>query len=504
MRHYKPINEMTDVADDLRIYFTDYFAVTAEDLAEYGTFNVSLHSDLPLFIDPFLLFNSTREDYRALHDGIIRYVAFLRDKSAAGVLHDDQLRAWFTFSEVGQTWLGFSRTGNRGRGLGMKFARALNRNLNTIFASFGKEKVTQGSHIEKLCLIEDGVGRDNISDFTTNLIKEHLLEFTQTFARQYLPSTQRKRYAIAKVRFNYTTESWESVTYELPSLNDDYVVLCPLNLLTKDDTWINRGDLIHDYEQITESVPSGQLRAQINNYFLKVLPEQPTELEWRDAVARVYREFPELIEYFIRLKEDNGDRAQALSDLKVALSNRLYVKQVREFSNLLNLSTPFYSTGGNTYEEAHQKVAFLKGVIENKGGWRLFYIENKPVKREDDVQILFRLTWHASPSSVTREANDGRGPVDFKISRGAKDQTLLEFKLASNSQLRRNLQHQAEIYKAASDADRAIKVIVFFTDSERERVQSLLRDLGLENERDVVMIDARSDNKISASKATSH
>jgi hypothetical protein len=66
------------------------------------------------------------------------------------------------------------------------------------------------------------------------------------------------------------------------------------------------------------------------------------------------------------------------------------------------------------------------------------------------------------------------------------------------------LQHQAEIYKAASDADRAIKVIVFFTDSERERVQSLLRDLGLENERDIVMIDARSDNKISASKATSH
>jgi len=495
---------MTAVGNDLRIYFSDYFAVAPQVLEEYGTFNVSLHSDLPLFIDPFLLFNSQRNEYRALHDSIIKYVAFLRDKSAAGALSDDQLRAWFMFSEVEQTWLGFSRTGNRGRGLGMKFARALNKNLNTIFASFGAEEVTHGSHIEKLCLIETGVGRDNISDFTTNLIKQHLLEFTQEFARENLPRAQRKRFAVPKVRFNYSTETWESASYELPAIGDDYVVLCPKDLLTKDDTWINRGDLINDYDQITESVPSGQLRAQINNYFVKVLPEQPSEPEWREAVARVYREFPELIEYFIRLKEENGDRAQALSDLKVALSSRLYVTQVREFAHLLSQSTPFYATPGNTYAEAHEKVLFLKNVIENKGGWRLFYVEGKPVRKEDDVQILFRLTWHASPSSVTREANDGRGPVDFKVSRGARDQTLVEFKLASNSQLRRNLKHQAEIYMAASDADRAIKVIVYFSDSEREKVLSLLRELGLDRSRDVVLIDARSDNKISASRANSH
>lgn len=495
---------MAEMDDNLRIYFSDYFAVSPELLDEYGTFNVSLHSDLPLFIDPFLLFNSQRSEYRALHDGIIKYVAFLRAKSSAGALTDDQLRAWFMFSEVEQTWLGFSRNGNRGRGLGMKFARALNKNLNTIFASFGEEQLTEGSHIEKLCLVESGVGRDNISDFTTNLIKEYLLDFTQTFARDNLPPTHRKRFGIPKVRFNYSTESWESAVYELPAVDGDYVVLCPKDVLTKDDTWINRGDLINDYDQITASVSSGQLRAQINNYFAKVLPEQPTEPEWRDAVALVYREFPELIEYFIRLKEENGDRAQALSDLKVALSSRLYVTQVREFAHLLNVSTPFYTTPDNTYAEARAKVLFLKNVIENNAGWRLFYIDGKPVRKEDDVQILFRLTWHASPSSVTREANDGRGPVDFKISRGSADQTLVEFKLASNSQLKRNLKHQAEIYMAASGTDRAIKVIVYFSDGELEKLQSMLRDLELSDNPDVILIDARSDNKLSASKANAH
>lgn len=495
---------MTEPEQTLRIYFSDYFAVSPETLEEYGAFNVSLHSDLPLFIDPFLLFNSQRKEYRALHDGIIRYVAFLRDKSTGGTLSDDQLRAWFIFSEVEQTWLGFSKEGNHGRGLGMKFARALNKNLHSIFASFGAEQVTHGSHIEKLCLIEKGVGRDNISDFATNLIKEFLLEYTQAFARDNLPAAQRKQFSVPKTRFNYHTETWESATYELPFTGHSYVLLCPKDLLTKDDTWINRVDLIHDYEAIAESVPSGQLRAQIHNYFLKVLPTEPTEPEWRDAVARVYQEFPELIEYFIRLKEDNGDRAQALSDLKVALSGRLYVAQVREFTQLLALQTPFYRTPSNTYEEARAKVAFLKSVIEDKGGWKLFYVDGKPVRKEDDLQILFRLTWHASPSSVTREANDGRGPVDFKISRGARDQTLVEFKLASSSQLRRNLQHQAEVYMAASDADRALKVIVYFTEADRLRVSGILRDLGLERNKDVILIDARADNKPSGSKASAH
>lgn len=55
------------------IYFSDFFMVTPETLEEYGAFNVSLINDLPLFIDPFLLFDSEEARYQALHDEIIRY-----------------------------------------------------------------------------------------------------------------------------------------------------------------------------------------------------------------------------------------------------------------------------------------------------------------------------------------------------------------------------------------------------------------------------------------------
>lgn len=166
----------------MRIYFSDFFEVSEDKIAEYGAFNSSLINDLPLFVDPFLLFNSKKDEFKKLHSDIIKYMAFLRDMSNEEGIHIGLLKSWFMFPEVKQNWFGYSKIGNGGSGLGAKFASSLNENLNTVFNNFGREKVTTGSHLEKLCLIKDGVGRDAISDFTTNLIKESLLKYTQEFA----------------------------------------------------------------------------------------------------------------------------------------------------------------------------------------------------------------------------------------------------------------------------------------------------------------------------------
>ena len=180
-----------------RIYFSDFFEVDPVVLEGYGAFNVSLINDLPLFIDPFLLFDSEDKRYRDLHESIINYVKFLRDASAV-----DQPMArglmdhWFRFPEVKQNWLGFSRNGNAGSGLGNQFATALQRNLHVVFKDFGAETITKGSHLEKLCLLGNGVGRDHLSDFTTNLIKKFLLEYTQEFAAAQVERSKRKVFNI--------------------------------------------------------------------------------------------------------------------------------------------------------------------------------------------------------------------------------------------------------------------------------------------------------------------
>jgi hypothetical protein len=128
-------------------------------------------------------------------------------------------------------------------------------------------------------------------------------------------------------------------------------------------------------------------------------------------------------------------------------------------------------------------------------------VNGQPIERETDLHILYRMTWFASESDVTREANDGRGPVDFKVSKGSKDKALVEFKLASNSQLKRNLKNQAPIYEKASDAAKTIKVIVYFTAAEKKRVEGILKELKMTGDPNVVLVDARNDNKPSGSKA---
>ena len=129
-------------------FFNEYFGIAEELLTEFGAFNVSLINDLPLFIDPFLLFHSENDEYQQLHDEIIQYVTFLRDRSVAGTVNKDLLKAWYFFPEIKQNWLGFSVIGNSGSGLGMRFAKALHANLGRTFADFGEEQVTAGSHLE--------------------------------------------------------------------------------------------------------------------------------------------------------------------------------------------------------------------------------------------------------------------------------------------------------------------------------------------------------------------
>lgn len=488
----------------MNIYFTDYFGVSKAILEEYGAFNVSLVTDLPLFIDPFLLFNSNRPEYQALHDDIIRYLRFLRTKSEKGGISQALIKAWYCFGEVKQNWLGFCETSNTGRGLGKNFAGVLDANLVHVFQNFGNEKITKGSHLEKLCLIKTGVGRDMISDFTTNLIKDYLLSYTAIFAEKQISPDLLRTVAVQRSYFSYDTERWMPKTYRLPFCADDFVILTPKDILTKDETWINHSDMVHNFEDIPDAVENDQLRAEINNYFYMMIPRdrEPTKDEYREAISSTLARFPELIDYYIKLKEETGDEAVASSTLKVWESNLMYIRQFGSLADLLQRTTSFYRIPGYTLDETREKIHFFKDIIENKGGYRIFYgSTGEPLRQERDVHILFRLVWHGTSSDVSREVDDGRGPADYKISRGATDKTLVEFKLAGNTQLKRNLLKQLELYQKASDAQAGFKVIIYFSEQELIRVQGILRELKMEDDARIVLVDARSDNKPSASKA---
>jgi len=487
---------------ELKIYFSDFFGVDENIIEDYGAVNISLINDLPLFIDPFLLFNSEKEEYQNIHKSIISYLLFLKEKAALNTnAPHGMLNAWYKFSEVKQTWLGFSLSGNSGRGLGDDFAIHLYDGLRTTFSDFGNESIPQSPHLEKLCLISNKVGRDKVSDFTTNFAKEYLLEYTQNFAQQHLDATLCEEFSISRARFDYDLEKWVTLKYTLPCIDNNFVLLTPKDMLTRDETFINRKDMIKNLDKLALAVEDATLRFELNNYFVNVLSKKSKDLpkkEKDDAAVRLIKTHPQLIDHYLKYKEDNEQSATSISEEAVSEITLLFNTQLPDLVSLLNNNTKFYDEPIGSYEAAYNRVIYLKQVIENMDGYRIFYIDGKPIKRESDLQVMYKLLWFATGFDVNSEVNNGRGPVDFKVSKGSRDKTLVEFKLASNTKLKHNIAKQVEVYKEANQTDQAIKVILCFSDAECERVNKILTELGLYNNKNIVLIDA-SNEKISAS-----
>lgn len=489
------------------VYFSDFFDITEETLQEFGAFNISLINDLPLFIDPFLLFGNDKEEYQKLHEEIINYLVFLKEKAATGTMSDAQIKAWYCFPEVKQNWLGYSLFGNGGTGLGLDFGNALSSSMHIVFRDLTHETITTTSHLEKAGLFSIGIGRDNISDFTCNLIKAYLLEYSQAFANAHLNEDQKRKLTIKKTYFNYDLERWMPKEFTLPYYGGDYIILTPRDILTKDDNWINNHDLIGDFDNICDTIPNEQLRAEIHNYLLKRIPQkednkQPTQKEMNKAIHETIRQFPTIIDYYIKQKEENKDGAIRSSEIKVDEVEEVFVKNVQELVRQLTSQTNFYSVAEtDAHTAALKRIEYLKVFIEDNDGYKLFYHKGQPLKREADLQRIYRLTWFASSFDVNQEPNNGRGPVDYSISKGSKDKTLVEFKLASNSQLKRNLLNQVKIYEQANQTKSSIKVILYFDTAEYLKVTEILKELELDSDPNVIIIDAGQDNKPSASTA---
>lgn len=482
-----------------QLLFNQYFEIDQCLLDRYGALNICLEADLPLFVDPFLLFSSTNPEYRDLHDKIVGHLIFLRalaiDNPAIGL-------TLFQFPEVRQNWLGHSKWGNNGKGLGPRFARNLIGAFNGFYRNFGAETVTDTSHIEKLTLVGSGIGRDFISDFTTNLMFEFLLGYSEKFAKQNLSNHQRKTFTV-RCAFDRELMVWHPRSFELPYFykgdrDEDFILLTPVDILTKDEAFICHSDFTSQFRVIANSLGNAALRDAVNLYFSSRLPANPKKDDIERAIDATVQKYPEILDYYIKKKESEKDKASALSSEKVAKLRDELLATLTEFCKHIFANSDFYETKPTSYNEALKRAHFLKQVIEDNDGYRIFYKNGKPIASEDTVQRIFRLTWFASPHDVNSEVNNGRGPADYKISFGGRDSTIVEFKLGSSTSLKKNLMNQTDIYKKASKSISDIKVILCYTKAEIANVVRILKGLKQENAENVIVIDAT--RKASASK----
>ncbi len=489
-----------------KTYFSEYFEIEHDLLESEDILDVSLVCDNPAFADPFLIFANPK--YKDLHTFIISYLQFLRDEAISNkTLSKGQFEHYYKFPEVKQVWLGYSVEGNAGLGLGRDFADSLFDSLHSIFKNFGDEKITESAHIEKLCLLKEGVGVDKISDFTLNLIKAHLLKKTQDFAVKNINKKYLKEFAVEKVYFNPTTKTWEGARFNLPAYTwngvESFIILVPNDILAKEDTWISKSDFLKNNQSIFSAVSNDELREKMNRFFhdnlltklnkKKKLVKDESVKSKLHALRATVREYPDLLDYYIKQKEDARDDA-----LKTHMAA---AESINFFEDTDHVKDSFLEKKYGpvrSYQDCLERLTFYKHVLEsNAKNLKLHGQEFQ----EKHLQLLFKMTTYNSLFNYDSEVNNGRGPIDFIISMGSQDKTGLEFKLASNTKLKQNLMNQTDVYKVDSNLKYIIKVIFYFSTKDLERANKIIAEIKNPPENEtLLLIDCRVKESASNTK----
>jgi hypothetical protein len=137
-----------------------------------------LNEDIPLYVDPFLLWKSPSQQDNALHTAITNSFnaigrLFLReDETAIGIL--------IQLSECEEVGLGTSGTKQ-----GMRMGNALARRVLSTFKDIPQIRANGFQHMEALQLVIEGFSKDRVSDIACCLMKSFLADYTVQHCEKY-------------------------------------------------------------------------------------------------------------------------------------------------------------------------------------------------------------------------------------------------------------------------------------------------------------------------------
>lgn len=138
-----------------------------------------LDEDIPLYVDPFLLWKSPSMQDNALHTTMLTAFDRLIKMFAAGH-RQGAVNVLVSLSECDEAGLG-SASDRKGRRIGRPLAEEALAALAEVPAilALGIQ------HIEILQLVVDGIGKDRVSDITCSLLKSFLVDYTAEQSRRH-------------------------------------------------------------------------------------------------------------------------------------------------------------------------------------------------------------------------------------------------------------------------------------------------------------------------------
>jgi len=134
------------------------------------------------------------------------------------------------FSEIGETRLGMSRTGYRGRGAAAELGTRIWNELDT--NPLCKHTIATLKYIEDIPVFVEGIDKDILSDITVRIVFETLEQFTTDMVTKY-PTlrTHRPMQTFNVDYWNNTTGKWANKSVLLPSADGKPLLLVPKNLV---------------------------------------------------------------------------------------------------------------------------------------------------------------------------------------------------------------------------------------------------------------------------------
>ena len=207
-----------------------------------------LDEDIPLYIDPFLLWKSPSQQDNSLHTTLINsfnFVGqlFLKDENAA-------IEILIKISECNEVGLGVSKN-KQGKRIGENLAYDV---LGT-FKNIPQIYKRGFTHFEEIQLLVNNFSKDRVSDIAANFLKSFLIDYTiQNCQKHNIPSSK-----IDMEYFNTKKGKIVSEKVDLPSnpTNNMPILLVPKRWL-RAIPWLNFEDYFKHYISTSNKLLSGQ------------------------------------------------------------------------------------------------------------------------------------------------------------------------------------------------------------------------------------------------------
>jgi hypothetical protein len=344
--------------------------------------NIPLHTDIWLFIDPFAISQRVDPWSQECHRTLFSYFQHIVDFIRAGRLNEARALL-LCLREPNEIRFGLSMKRPAGAGIGLYQAQQLFEALRD------SQAVKTGflSSLEECELMIEGIGRDKISDLTTNVIRAHLIAYTQQQCGLLNVTLQQVPMAPC---FDAQTMQWESGYHQVPVWKGKPVVLVPKA--------IARYSTAYDHQKYYDHFVLNYLRQEAldaSSSLVNVLKNGKRVVYKKD----LKRQFPCTKEFLYNFSREHREiladyRSELVLLEKTGRAGPVSEEDERVISEALAAALTSISAGNAKAAEYH---SLMIGIVEF-----IFFPNLLSPKKE-------------------REIHQGRKRIDILMENGARD-----------------------------------------------------------------------------------